>query len=173
VVLDLPPLRQRREDVPALAEGILRRDEPGRAWRVSVGVRRLLLSPTIEWSGNVRQLERVIRRARDRARLRDPEASELVPEHFESRDLDGVSPARASGAAPSVAPLADSIAVRWQQLQADRARNDETEQELMRRALAEANGVVSQAARSLGVARTTFQSRIDALDMRSRTKREP
>src|SRR5207249_4932513 len=92
VVLDLPPLRQRRGDVPVLAESILRRADPARSWRLSVGVRRLLLSPAIEWSGNVRQLERVVLRARERARLRDPEATELVPEHFEARDLDGVSP---------------------------------------------------------------------------------
>jgi transcriptional regulator with GAF, ATPase, and Fis domain len=177
VVLELPPLRQRRADIPSLTESILRRSEASssRRWSLSVGVRRLLLSPTLEWSGNVRQLERVVLRARDRALLRDPEATELVVDHFEARDLDGVSPATAGASAEparSGAESNDDLATRWQQIQADRARSDEAEQELMRRALGQAQGNLSQAARSVGVARTTFQSRLEACQVRTRAKRD-
>ena len=189
VVLDLPPLRQRREDVPVLAESTLRRSDPARGWTLAVATRRLLLSPAIEWSGNVRQLERVVLRARERALQRDPGATELVPEHFEARDLDGVSPVRAAmpAAAPEPAPPASAApaedpaiadvstdgipsSTRWQHLQATRARIDEAEQAMVRRALADAKGVVAQAARTLGIARTTLSSRLDMLGLRGRGK---
>jgi transcriptional regulator with GAF, ATPase, and Fis domain len=175
VVLELPPLRQRREDVPVLAETTLRRADPSRTWTLSVGVRRLLLSPALEWSGNVRQLERVVLRARERALLRDAEATELVPEHFEARDLDGVSPSEAavSSRAPEqrATPADEALSSTWQRLQGERARIDEAEQAVVRRAMEEAAGVVSQAARSLGIARTTFASRLDVLGMRGRLSR--
>src|ERR1019366_1273174 len=53
VTIDLPPLRARREDVPALAEATLRRVDGGRPWTLSLPLRRLLVSPAITWSGNV------------------------------------------------------------------------------------------------------------------------
>jgi len=174
VVLDLPPLRQRREDVPALAESALRRADPKRAWTLSLGVRRLLLSSSLEWSGNMRQLERVVFRARERALTRDPEATELVPEHFEARDLDGVSPSEAAAVsqrAPEPSSDADVSSV-WQQVQSDRARIDEAEQAVLRRALKAHNGVVAHTARALGIARTTLASRLDALGLRGAGKSE-
>jgi transcriptional regulator with GAF, ATPase, and Fis domain len=171
-VLDLPPLRNRRVDIPALAEGTLRRADPARGWTLSVGVRRLLLSPTLEWSGNIRQLERVVLKARERAFTRDPEARELVPEHFEARDLDGVSPndaAATSQRAPDGSiPQDESLSASWQRLQAVRANADESEQAIVQRALSEANGVIAQAARSLGIARTTLSSRLEVLGIRAK-----
>ena len=116
-------------------------------------------------------------RARERALLRDGEATELVPEHFEARDLDGISPTDAAVASarttgPHTAPADEGLSSTWQRLQGDRARIDEAEQAVVRRAMAEAGGVVAQAARSLGLARTTFASRLDMLGMRGRTKTE-
>jgi transcriptional regulator with GAF, ATPase, and Fis domain len=170
VTIELPPLRERREDVPSLAESTLRRVDPGRAWSLSVPLRKLLVSPVLEWSGNVRQLERAIERARDRAALRDPEATLLTPEHFEARDL-GQSPA-----AP-VVPLASSgqepLGVAWQALQAERAKLDEREQDILRKALADSSGVVAQAARELGIARTTLAHRIEALGIRTARRSDP
>jgi transcriptional regulator with GAF, ATPase, and Fis domain len=174
IVLDLPPLRERPQDVPVLAESTLRRADPSRTWTLSVGVRRLLLSPSLEWSGNVRQLERVVLRARERALSRDPEATELVAEHFEARDLDGISPS-AAAAISQRAPAAsaeEALSSAWQRMQGDRARIDEAEQAIVRRALSENGGVVAHAARSLGIARTTLASRLEVLGMRGRTKGE-
>ncbi|HUF90880.1 MAG TPA: sigma-54 dependent transcriptional regulator [Candidatus Limnocylindria bacterium] len=59
----LPPLRERREDIPALAEQFLARSAAklGRALRLSADtVERLLRYP---WPGNVRELENAIERA--------------------------------------------------------------------------------------------------------------
>jgi transcriptional regulator with GAF, ATPase, and Fis domain len=172
VVLDLPPLRNRRGDIPNLAEGALRRLDSTRTWTLSLETRRLLVSKRLEWSGNVRQLERVVVRARERALLRDPEADVLVPEHFEARDLDGVSPDAAVGSqrAPTV-DADESLNSAWQRLQGERGRIDEAEQAIIRRALDDAGGVVARAARTLGIARTTLASRLDLLGIR-RAKNE-
>lgn len=169
VVLELPPLRSRREDVPVLAESTLRRIDPSRAWSLSVPLRRLLMSPSVSWFGNVRQLERVISRARERALVRDPEATVLVPEHLEARDLGGVEPtAVRTESLPPGGPT-DTPASEWQRLQAQRTNIDEREADVIRAALAKNGGVVAHAARELGVARTTLSSRIDVLGL----KRKP
>jgi DNA-binding NtrC family response regulator len=172
VTIHLPPLRDRREDIPALAESTLRRVDPGRAWTLSVPLRRLLVSPALEWSGNVRQLERVVERARERAVLRDPEATVLTPEHLEARDLGQVRPdAPPSGAGTPEPPAALSVV--WQRLQAERASIDEREEGVLRQALTQSGGVVAQAARELGIARTTLSSRIDVLGIRGVRRSEP
>jgi transcriptional regulator with GAF, ATPase, and Fis domain len=166
VTLELPPLRERREDIPMLAESALRRVDAARTWTFSVPLRRMLVSPALEWSGNVRQLERAIERARERAIARDPEATTLTPEHLEARDLDNapLDAAAASARQPGGEPLGTV----WQKLQSERAKLDEREQSVLRQALAQSGGVVAQAARQLGIARTTLSSRIEALGIRSR-----
>jgi transcriptional regulator with GAF, ATPase, and Fis domain len=164
VTIDLPPLRERRQDIPALVESTLRHVDPARTWTLSLPLRRLLVSPALDWSGNVRQLERAIERARERAVARDPEAMVLTPEHLESRDVDHASIEEAQTTASS--PPDEALGVTWQKLQAERSRLDEREQAVLKQALSESNGVVAQAARELGIARTTLSSRIDALGIR-------
>ena len=62
-VLRIPPLRQRREDIPILVEGFLRRyaSEIGKPVR-GITVRALRALREHDWPGNVRQLEHEIRR---------------------------------------------------------------------------------------------------------------
>ena len=170
VTLDIPPLRERREDVPGLAESALRRIDPATPWELSLPLRRLLVSPAFDWSGNVRQLERAVERARERALTRDPAATMLSPEHFEARDL-GATSIESRGPATREGPL-DGV---WQALQGERARIDEREQDVIQQALRMSGGVVAQAARVLGVARTTLASRVEALGMRlaRRDRQEP
>jgi DNA-binding NtrC family response regulator len=64
ITIDLPPLRQRKEDIPLLAEFFLRKysDENQRAPRkfTAEALRPLL---NYAWPGNVRELENVIERA--------------------------------------------------------------------------------------------------------------
>jgi transcriptional regulator with GAF, ATPase, and Fis domain len=169
LTIELPPLRQRREDIPTMAESTLRRVDPSRQWSLSVALRRLLVSPALDWSGNVRQLERAIERARERAVARDPEATVLTPEHLEARDVDHASLDAPAGPGPIAAEPLGTI---WQKLQAERAKLDEREQSVLRHALAQSGGVVAQAARDLGIARTTLSSRIEVLGIRT-PRREP
>src|SRR5579884_3230100 len=64
ITVDLPPLRQRKEDIPLLAEFFLRKysDENQRQAR-SLTIDALRCMVNYSWPGNVRELENVIERA--------------------------------------------------------------------------------------------------------------
>ncbi len=64
ITIDIPPLRNRREDIPALANHFLRRygEENGRL-EISIAPKALDVLQNYSWPGNVRQLENVIERA--------------------------------------------------------------------------------------------------------------
>ena len=61
VELEVPPLRARREDIPALARHLLDRHRPSRPLRLTEAALDALMA--FDWPGNVRQLERVLERA--------------------------------------------------------------------------------------------------------------
>jgi transcriptional regulator with GAF, ATPase, and Fis domain len=163
----MPPLRERRDDIAGIAEATLRRVDPGRSWQLSLPLRRLLVSPALVWPGNVRQLERVIERARERAVTRDPEGHVLLPDHLDAVDLGQPI---ADVAPVAVQDAQGDLGSEWQRLQGERAKLDELEERVLREALKKAGGVVAQAARELGIARTTLSSRVDALGMRAPRK---
>ncbi len=61
IPIDIPPLRERREDVPALVDAFLRKHSDGqRRWLSAAALARLKDQP---WRGNARELENVIERA--------------------------------------------------------------------------------------------------------------
>jgi two-component system response regulator PilR (NtrC family) len=59
--VQLPPLRDRREDIPVLVKHFLERVAPGVEMHVSQSAMRGLMA--YSWPGNVRQLENAIERA--------------------------------------------------------------------------------------------------------------
>jgi two-component system response regulator AtoC len=64
VSIDLPPLRERRDEIPTLTEHFLRRysDEYGKPYAdVSAETKRLFMD--YAWPGNVRELQNLVRRA--------------------------------------------------------------------------------------------------------------
>ena len=61
IPIHLPPLRDRREDIPVLARHFLDKFAPGAQMQVSQGAMRVLMA--FPWPGNVRQLENAIERA--------------------------------------------------------------------------------------------------------------
>jgi transcriptional regulator with GAF, ATPase, and Fis domain len=81
----IPPLRERREDVPLLVEHFLRRYAPAR--QVSVSPEALHALVTYSWPGNVRELRNVVQRialfAGDTISV-----DELPPELREHRPID-------------------------------------------------------------------------------------
>ena len=140
--IELPPLRERREDVPQLVDHCLEQ-YAGRAGEavksISPGALRLLLAH--DWPGNVRELQGVIERAVTMASGGAIEAADLPA---------GLEPARPEpeaggepGAMAQVAPLA------------------EVERRAVERALAEAGGNVTRAARALGINRATLYRKLN------------
>ena len=61
VTIGLPPLRERRSDIPILANWFLERLAPGRGVQVSGDAMKALLA--YDWPGNVRELENCLERA--------------------------------------------------------------------------------------------------------------
>ena len=123
-----------------------------------------------------------MRRARDRALAEDPGAAVIRPEHFERR----ASPTGASSASaspPSSRPVRSALAVAemlpaltadlpidpeelddgWRRLTREREQLDDHERQLIRLALDKHRGVISHAARELGVRRTSLISRMGTL----------
>jgi len=77
VVIELPPLRERRSDIPALARALLERhrDEVGSKFLSSAALAQLLAH---DWPGNVRELGSVLYRAAVAA-----EGEEIGPGHVQ------------------------------------------------------------------------------------------
>jgi transcriptional regulator of acetoin/glycerol metabolism len=77
VVIGLPPLRERKSDLPSLARALLAqsRDELGHKLLSSAAVARLVAH---DWPGNVRELKAVLYRASIAA-----DGEEIGPEHIE------------------------------------------------------------------------------------------
>ena len=61
IPIELPPLRERRDDIPILAKHFLDKFAPDGAIHVSQGAMRALMA--YHWPGNVRQLENAVERA--------------------------------------------------------------------------------------------------------------
>ena len=133
LTLNLPALRERREDIPSLAKHLLARlsQEAGKApSRFSPAAMNKLIAH--EWPGNVRELENVIVRATELAEGRT----------IEERDLD--------------LPIAPP-ALCGHSLKAQKARLvHEFEVRYLQEALAKYNGNISQAANAAGKERRTF-----------------
>ncbi len=73
--IELPPLRERIEDLPLLVETLLKRIDPERALSIHPGVLRCLSQHT--FPGNIRELRNLLERA---SLLADGDV--LLPEHF-------------------------------------------------------------------------------------------
>ena len=157
ILLHLPPLRDRGDDVILLAEHFLRRfstkyGKPVR--RIDAAARdRLLAYP---WPGNVRELSHVIERAvlwsRD---------SILTTEHL-SLTAPG-EPSRAtstperheSGPVEEAAQTETAAALAW-----EGADLTEVERSMIERAMQEAGGNQTRAAQRLGISRDTLRYRL-------------
>jgi DNA-binding NtrC family response regulator len=78
------------------------------------------------------------------------------------------------GTATTAEPSEETAATEWDRLQRARVGIDEEEKALIERTLAAHGGVVSHAARALGIARTTLASRLEAgRDPATTTRRTP
>lgn len=137
VTIALPPLRDRRQDIPALVEHFLTRG--GRS--ASIAPEALTILTEFHWPGNVRELENTIERALVLAR------EGIVTEHeVELRPVQNESEAAWAAKAP--------LEAGWQ------ANLDELEKSLVERALRAAEGNKSKAAERLGIHRRLLYEKL-------------
>jgi DNA-binding NtrC family response regulator len=135
VPVHLPALRERRSDVPVLAEHLLRKAsaESGREG-VVLSAEAVDAMVDYEWPGNVRELENAIRYALVKCR-----AEVILPEHLPSKLVQG--------------EISAEIPARKTRKKQRRRKLDA---ESVRQALEEAGGNKVEAARLLGVSRATL-----------------
>lgn len=133
IEIHLPPLRERREDIPLLSQDFLQRH--AQRYRKSVqGFDAAAMQALLEhpWPGNIRELGHAVERAVLLAR------GDVI------RGVDlGLRPPSAGGMRLEELPL------------------DEVEQVLIRKALARHNGNVSHAAKALGLSRSALYRRME------------
>ncbi len=154
IPITVPPLRERPEDIPELALHFLRvfAERAGKPVP-QLDDDALALLKANPWPGNVRELENVIERAVVLAEGPVITAAELPPELVRRLDGAGVDPAwHEAGDTP-----VEEAFTGWRAERAERARR---ERERLVRALAAAGGNKAEAARALGLARSTLVSRL-------------
>ncbi len=150
--LHLPPLRERREDIPELVEHLIARKLPGRR-QVRVSPEALQLLMAYDWPGNVRELANVVERALILSRG-EQITCEHLPIHV--RDRGGSAPStpgrEAARVAPAVAPETTP------EVPAMTLRDLEREHIL--RVLAKHNGRKPAAAKELGISLKTLYNKL-------------
>jgi DNA-binding NtrC family response regulator len=146
VKIHLPPLRERTEDIGTLAESFLKRYSAKYGKRVArLGGDALASLREYNWPGNVRELKHVIERAvlacSTTATQLDHGTLESLPKSHATRHL-GETPG-----APGCLPPGEFSLAKW-------------ERAMIERALLEAHGNQTSAARLLGVSRDTLRYRM-------------
>jgi transcriptional regulator with GAF, ATPase, and Fis domain len=155
VPLEIPPLRERREDIEPLATFLLARAgaRQGRALRFSPDALRLLLA--YAWPGNVRELENALEYA-----VAVCKGQTILPEDLPSEVVSGLAhPMSAPVAAPSQAPITSRANG------THRAEADAIDSARIRGALEACHWRRHEAARVLNISRTTLWRRMRELGL--------
>ena len=152
VPIQLPPLRERREDIPMLAHAFIERFARGLKRPVKdIEPDAIEALVAHAWPGNIRELENVIERCVLFSEQATISLQDLPPELLVER-ADSTS----SGKAP---PLRERV----------RSETRRIERAVIVEALQMTNGNVTKAARRLGISRRGLQLKIKELEIDRRT----
>jgi DNA-binding NtrC family response regulator len=162
IQIRVPPLRERREDIPLLIEHFLVQfgRSLGREIRsVANEVHRQLQA--YDWPGNVRQLQSVLKYALIQARG-DVLAPDCLPENFRS---DAAAPAPAAGSGLlDVAFLTDSL-LRAGEPDVYRRIGVQVDRVVLGIVMNHVSGSQVRASELLGISRTTLRAKLQALGL--------
>jgi DNA-binding NtrC family response regulator len=159
VRITMPPLRERKDDIPLLVRNFLRHfSKVNEKEVVDLAPDAMDAMLTYDWPGNVRELRTaiehgVVMASGDRITLRDlPSAVRAVAGKNLPR---GISPSQAFGAKASPLDL------------------HETERKLILQALATTKGNITAAAKKLGISRRTLHRKINEMNAEKERAAEP
>ncbi len=175
----VPPLRERREDIPALVEHFVKRINAQERLNVSgVTADTLELLKKHEWKGNVRQLENTVFRAMilsDGHKLRPqdfPQISGLMPGLLKSPEQETNPIESLVSAELRDEPTAPDAAVSVLDREGHLRTLGDIERDLIAFAINNYSGHMSEVARRLGIGRSTLYRKVrehelDVEDVRS------
>ena len=149
VSIKLPPLRERKGDIPLLVSHFIekhKREVKDRSLEISEGALQIL--ENYSWPGNVRELENCILRTMLLARSNRIEGEDLPPE------------VRGEGGEPTVSVPRDSAELRRMKWQLKRKAENEVEKVFLREALKRNKGNISKTALGVGMDRRQLQNLI-------------
>jgi DNA-binding NtrC family response regulator len=151
VPIDIPPLREHKEDIPDLANLFLIRLGQQSQKKLE-GIKPEALRKLMEfhWPGNVRELENIVERACALAPGPFIEGSDIQIDHVAGRNHSGQLP---------LLPEGKTL--------------DQWEDELIREAYRRANGNKSEAARMLGLSRNALRYRLEKIGIPDESSKTP
>jgi transcriptional regulator with PAS, ATPase and Fis domain len=149
LILTLPPLRERRDDIPLLIDHYLDvvAQETSRSAKLSADAVRVMCA--YHWPGNVRELENEIRKI---VLLNEPDVA-VGPDRLSRKFTEHTAVEEAAGdaALPERFSLYDHVA--------------QIERVFLVRALTDANGVKKHAAARLGIPESTLRLKLKQYDL--------
>ncbi len=151
VTISLPPLRERRSDIPTLAHWFLERLAPGRGVQISGEAMKALLA--YDWPGNVRELENCLERAvalTDR-RLLDLEDLPASIVRVESRSI------------PQLHAAQETSSLTTTDL-------EDIERATIARVFSQVNGDKARAGKMLGISRATLYRKLKRYNIGARVE---
>jgi len=141
VSITLPPLRERRSDIPMLAQYFLDRLAEGENIKFTAAAMKLLMR--YEWPGNVRELENCLCRAVTLGDRKTIDESDLSPAL-----LHGSGTSKTESAMPEVDDAASTVAL------------DELERLTIQRVFEKVGGDKTKAGELLGISRATLYRKL-------------
>jgi len=154
--LQLPPLRERAEDIPLLCEHFLKKYSGELKKKIEgISEKALEYLRRYAWPGNVRELENVIYESMvlsDDIRLDEKNLPPRIKDRYSEGEPDG---------GPGCEPV--TLAAEGSLKRAAQRAAELAEKSLIEKALAEAGGNKTLAAKALGVSRKTLFNKMKAL----------
>jgi two-component system response regulator AtoC len=191
VPIHLPPLRERREDIPLLVEHFIARFNDRLKKQINGATPEAIdCLVSHQWPGNIRELENVIERTilfcegplirvadlpgelggTPRQTPAGPAAEERAPAASTSSSSLAAQPATAPPGAP--VPPSASVPLVGEEVgslkEAVRVETERVERELIQRALDETGGNVTKAARKLQISRKSLQTKMKEFGLRDK-----
>ena len=149
VTIELPPLRERRDDIPLIAQRVISRLAEKYRWpRLALSREAVDWLSQQSWPGNVRELQNVLARAAAQSRGRLILTGDLTPAARQQASASEAAPGTAEGL-----QLKEALA--------------ETERRVIAQALEQTGWNRTQAARKLGISRRQLFDKIRQYDLRS------